>query len=199
MQTRKDLYQAHRLTMQRVSLALLRGDPDLSESPTRRLTVSAFAGALVGILVVAGFGVWGLISPGGSGGLDKAGTLIIEKETGTKFVYSQQTKTMNPVANYTSARLILDTDKVDTKSVSQKSLDKYPRGPMVGILGAPDSLPDSKHQVQGPWSVCVHSAVTAKGTTTSYSSLVVGRGVGGRSLGDGEAVIVQDAGQPWVI
>jgi type VII secretion protein EccB len=199
MQTRRDLYQAHRLMMQRIGMALLAGEPDLPEPPTRRLVVSVFAGLMVGVLVVAGFGVWGLLSPGGATGLDAPGTLIIEKETGTKYVYSQQDKKLYPVANYASARLILNTDNVTRKLVSQSSLAKFARGRPVGILGAPESLPDVGHQVIGPWSVCVHSADNGTGGTHSYASLVVGSPVGGRPLGDGQAVVVHGAGEAWVV
>lgn len=38
MQTRKDLYQAHRLMMQRLGMALLQAEPDVPESPMRRHT-----------------------------------------------------------------------------------------------------------------------------------------------------------------
>ena len=199
MQTRRDLYQAHRLMMQRVGMALLAGEPDMPEPPTRRLAVSVFAGLMIGVLVVAGFGVWGLLSPGGATGLDAPGTLIIEKETGTKYVYSQQDKKLYPVANYASARLILNTDNVNRRLVSQSSLAKFTRGQPVGILGAPESLPDAGHQVIGPWSVCVHSADNGTGGTRSYASLVVGSAVGGRSLGDGQAVVVHGAGESWVV
>ncbi|WP_285620809.1 type VII secretion protein EccB [Actinoallomurus iriomotensis] len=199
VQTRRDLYQAHRLMMQRVGMALLAGEPDLPEPPTRRMTVSAFAGLMIGVLIVAGFGVWGLLSPGGATGLEDPGTLIIEKETGTKYVYSQQAKKMYPVANYASARLILNTNDVKRKLVSQSSLGKYDRAQPVGILGAPDSLPTADHQVTGPWSVCGHSAENSTGGTVSYASLVVGSGVGGQSLSDRQAVIVHGAGASWVV
>ncbi len=199
MQTRRDLYQAHRLMMQRIGMALLAGEPDMPEPPTRRLMVSVFAGLMIGLLVVAGFGVWGLLSPGGATGLDTPGTLIIEKETGTKYVYSQQDKKLYPVANYASARLILGTAQLNRRLVSQSSLAKFTLGQPVGILGAPDSLPDAKHQVIGPWSVCVHTADNGQGGTRSYASLVVGTTVGGRSLGDGQAVVVHGAGESWVV
>ncbi|WUV04691.1 type VII secretion protein EccB [Actinoallomurus sp. NBC_01490] len=199
MQSRRDLYQAHRLMLQRVGMALLAGEPDLPEPPTRRMTVSAFAGLMIAVLIVAGFGVWGLLSPGGATGLEEPGTLIIEKETGTKYIYSQQDKKMYPVANYASARLILGTNDVKRKLVSQSSLAKYDRAQPVGILGAPDSLPTADHQVTGPWSVCGHSTDNATGGTVSYASLVVGSGVGGQSLNDGQAVIVHGPGASWVI
>ncbi len=199
MQTRRDLYQAHRLMMQRVGMALLAGEPDLPEPPTRRLTVLTFAGAMVGVLIIAAFGVWGLLAPGAASGLEAPGTLIIDKETGTRYVYSQPDKKLYPVVNYASARLILNTDQVTRKVVSQSSLARFDRGRPVGILGAPDSLPDESHQVTGPWSICVHSGQTAQGGVRSYASLVGGRAVGGRSMGDREAVIVRGAGQAWVV
>lgn len=199
MQTRRDLYQAHRLMLQRVGMALLAGEPDLPEPPTRRLNVSIIAGLMVGVLVVAGFGIYGLISPGGATGLTDAGTLIIEKETGTKFVYSQQDEKMYPVANYSSARLILAEANLKRKVVSQASLAKFTRGAPVGIPNAPDSLPDAKHQTRGPWSICAGTMQTVKGTPRTFSSLVVGRPVGGRTLGDTEAVVVRGAGDSWVI
>ncbi|MCO5996126.1 type VII secretion protein EccB [Actinoallomurus rhizosphaericola] len=199
MQTRRDLYQAHRLMMQRVGMALLAGEPDMPEPPTRRLNVLMFGGAMAAILILAGFGIWGLLSPGGATGLEKAGTLIIEKETGTKYVFGQQDGKLYPVANYTSARLILGTPQIERRTVSQASLAKFDRGRPIGILGAPDSLPDAAHQVRSPWSICVQDAPTSQGGTRSYSSLVVGRSVGGRTLGDGEAVVVRGGGQAWVV
>ncbi|MFD0691570.1 type VII secretion protein EccB [Actinomadura fibrosa] len=199
MQSRRDLYQAHRLMTQRVGLALLQGEPDIAESPMRRLSVGAFAGVMVGLLIVAVFGIWGILSPGGAKGLDKPGQLIIEKETGTKYIYDANTGKMFPVANYASAMLALDSDNPGRRTVSRKSLRKFERGPMIGIQGAPDSLPDSKQLVRGPWSVCVREAPTTTGVKQDITALAAGRDVGGRGLTDGEALVVQQAGSPWVI
>src|SRR3954470_21684468 len=100
MQTRRDLYQPHKLMMQRVGLALLQGEPDVAESPMRRLSVAAFSGAMVAVLLAAVCGVMGFISPGGARGLDQGGAVIIERETGTKYVYDTNGKRMLPVLNY---------------------------------------------------------------------------------------------------
>jgi type VII secretion protein EccB len=199
MQTRRDLYQAHKLMMQRVGLALLQGEPDISESPMRRLSVSAFSGAMVAVLIGAIFGVLALISPSGARGLDAGGTLIIERETGTKYVYDTNRKLMLPVANYASAKLALDNASAPQRVVSRKSLAKFTRGPMIGIPGAPDSLPDPAHLVKKPWSVCVRDGPTAAGGTRSVTSLVAGTSVGGRLLGADQAVAVQVGGESYVI
>jgi type VII secretion protein EccB len=200
MQTKRDLYQAHRLMMQRVGLALLQGEPDIPESPMRRLSVAAFSGVMVAVLIAAVFGVLGLISPGGANGLDQGGMVIIERESGTKYVYDTAGKRMLPVLNYASARLALDSSSADSQRVvSRKSLAKFSRGPMIGIPGAPDSLPDPNHLVKKPWSVCVRNGTTSVGGTRSVTSLVAGKSVGGQGLGDNEAVAVQAGGQSYVI
>ncbi|MFD0902539.1 type VII secretion protein EccB [Actinomadura sediminis] len=199
MQSRRDLYQAHRLMTQRVGLALLQGEPDVAESPMRRLSIGAFAGVMVGLLIVAVFGIWGILSPGGAKGLDQPGKLIIEKETGTKYIYDANTGKMFPVANYASALLALDSDTIDRRSVSRKSLAEFSRGPMIGIPGAPDSLPDAKQLIRGPWSVCVREAEGANGVKRQFSALAAGRDVGGRKLGADEAVVVRTQGVNWVV
>ncbi|REE96583.1 type VII secretion protein EccB [Thermomonospora umbrina] len=200
MQSRRDLYQAHRLMMQRVGLALLQAEPDTAESPMKRLTIGAFSGAMAALIIAGVFGIWGLLSPGGAKGLDKGGILIIEKETGTKYIYDANSKKMLPVANYASAMLALNSSgKVERRSVSRKSLRRFERGPMIGIAGAPDSLPDSKQLIKGPWSVCVRRAEAATGVSQMYTALAAGREVGGRALGDGEALAVKSGGQSWVI
>ncbi|WUH98141.1 type VII secretion protein EccB [Spirillospora sp. NBC_00431] len=200
MQSRRDLYQAHRLMTQRVGLALLQGEPDIAESPMRRLSVGAFAGVMVGLLIVAVFGIWGLLSPGGAKGLDEPGKLIIEKETGTKYIYDANTKKMFPVANYASALLALDSDKEpERRSVSRKSLDGFERGAMIGIPGAPDSLPGSDQLIRGPWSVCTRETAGPTGVKRQITALAAGKNVGGRRLSEAEAVVVQSGGGAWVI
>lgn len=199
MQNRRDLYQAHRLMTQRVGLALLQGEPDIAESPMRRHAVGAFAGVMVALVVAAVFGIWGVLAPGGAKGLDQPGKLIIEKETGTKYIYDANTRKMFPVANYASAMLALNQDKVERRTVSRKSLSKFERGPMIGIPGAPDSLPDTKQLIRGPWSVCVREAAGTTGVRRQFTALAAGRDVGGRRLADNEAIVVKSGGQAWVI
>jgi type VII secretion protein EccB len=198
VQTRKDLYQAHRLMMQRVSLALLQGEPDMPESPMRRFGVATFAGVMVAVLVAAGFGVWGLLRGGGATSLEKAGMLLIEKETGTKYAFSERDHKLIPFLNYTSARLAMEGE-AKQRVVSRKSLAKYDRGPVVGIVGAPDTLPDPKSMARGRWSLCVRRTANGQGVQRSAVSLVGGREVGGRPLGDGQAVVVRAGDQVWLV
>lgn len=199
MQTRRDQLQAYRFVTRRVMAALLHGEPDAPESPMRKLAVATFSGIMVAVLVVAGFGVWGLVRPGGAKSLTEPGTLIIEKETGTNYVYREDNKRIYPVANYVSARLILDTTNIKRRSVSHKSLREFERGPTLGISGAPDSLVDQKDLIREPWVVCTRQEEGVAGQPTEVGSLLIGRDVGGTPLGDDFALVVRSGADKYVI
>ncbi|TMR96083.1 type VII secretion protein EccB [Nonomuraea basaltis] len=198
MQTQKDLYQAHRLMTQRLGLALLQGEPDVPESPMRRQNVASFAGILVAVLIVAGFGIWGLLKPGNATKLTDAGQLLIEEETGASYVYNQQSGKLQPVANYVSARLMLENEDIKVRTVSAESLAPFGRGQKVGIQGAPDSLPKRERLVKAPWSACVVEGADATGGRKPFVTLVGGTDVGGTPVG-GEALVVSDGQQSWVL
>jgi type VII secretion protein EccB len=198
MQTRRDLYQAHRLMMQRLGMALLQGEPDVPESPMRRHNVAMFCGVLVAILAIAAFGIWGFISPGNATSLTDPGNLIVEEQTGATYVYSQQEGKLIPTLNYASARLLLDSTTVKVRTVSAASLAGFTRGTMVGIPGAPESLPAPDKLARGPWSACVAETVEPSGKRRPYVSLLGGMDAGGAPFGDG-AMIVDDGQQYWVI
>lgn len=199
MQTRKDLYQAHRLMMQRLGMALLQAEPDVPESPMRRYTVATFCGVLIAVLVTAGFGIWGMLKPGNATKLTDPGQLLVEEESGAKYVYSQEQRKLLPVANYVSARLLLDTADVKVRNVSAASLAEFERGAYVGIQGAPDSLPAKDKLVKGPWSVCVGQTNDAAGALKTYVTLVGGMDVGGTPVGDGAMIVIDEQQQGWVI
>ncbi|WP_018653688.1 type VII secretion protein EccB [Actinomadura flavalba] len=210
MQTKRDLLQAHRLMTHRASQALILGEPDYPEQPLRRLNVGTFAGIMIGVLVAAVFGIVGLIMGGGTRGLTDGGMLLIEKETGTRYVWcasktAKDGKALCPVANYASAKLAAGAysgsggGEVKQKSVSAKSLAKFPRGGLIGIPGAPDTVPDRKRLVGGPWSVCVRQ-VESGGVGKPAVALVGGRDVGGRPLDAATGVVVNaGSGGDWLI
>ncbi|MFC4120089.1 type VII secretion protein EccB [Nonomuraea zeae] len=198
MQTRKDLYQAHKLMTQRLGLALLQGEPDLPESPMRRYNVATFAGILLVVLITAGFGIWGMLSPGGATKLKEAGQLLVEEETGASYIYNQGDGKLQPVANYVSARLLLDSQEIKVRTVSAESLAGFARGQKIGISGAPDSLPKPEKMVKSPWTVCVTEQTDATGVHQSYVTLLGGLDIGGTPVG-GDALVVDDGQQNWVL
>lgn len=152
----------------RLSRALVAADPDLIESPTKRTRNGSLAGFLIGCLMVAGFAGYGMIVPGGSTAWRKAGTLIVEKETGNRYVLVGGV--LRPVANYASAKLLLGT-KMVVKQISSKSLRGVGHGVSIGIAGAPDALPVAGAGAATTWTACaVHGAGTAGTTATANAT-----------------------------
>src|SRR5262249_60063524 len=108
---------------------------DASEPPTRRPTVAILVGAVLAALLTAGFAVYGILVPGGSTEWRKAGALIVEKESGSRFILADGR--LRPVLNLASARLLLG-ERMAVTSVSRKSLTGVAHGQPIGIVGAPD-------------------------------------------------------------
>jgi type VII secretion protein EccB len=197
MQSRRDLFQAHRLMTRRAALALLRGEPDIPDQPLRRLNVATFSGVLVAVIVTALFVIWGLLGHSGGSLRYQPGLLALDKQTGQPYVFCQN-RELCPVLNYASARLALGNTTVTQETVSQASLDTFPRGPLIGIAGLPP-LPVSSQLVRQPWSVCTQTALGPAGTQTT-TTVAAGIATGGSGLG-GRALLAQ--GQPggpdWLI
>jgi type VII secretion protein EccB len=183
MHNRRDQVHAHGFMVGRLVSALLCAEPDMAVPPLRRSWSGLIIGSLVAALAVAGFAVMSVVSPGGGASAwRKPGTLILDKQTGTRYVLAAGQ--LRPVLNYASARLLLGA-KMTVDSVPTKSLADVPRGGPVGIVGAPDSLPDAVSE-SAPWLACASSA----GSRPALS-LLVGTGLGERSLSARQAVLVR--------
>ncbi|MGI5229460.1 type VII secretion protein EccB [Actinoallomurus sp. CA-142502] len=150
MHSRRDQVHAHGFMVGRLVSALLRAEPDMAVPPLRRSWSGLVIGSLVAILAVAGFAVLAVVSPGGTSAWRKPGTLILDKQTGARYVYAGGR--LRPVLNYASARLLLGA-KLTIVSVTSKSLKNVPRSSPVGIVGAPDALP-APEAVRAPWLAC---------------------------------------------
>jgi type VII secretion protein EccB len=196
MQSRRDLFQAHRLMTQRASLALLRGEPDVPDQPLRRLNVAVFSGIFVAVIVTGLFFILGLLGHGSSSISNTPGMLVIDKQTGTPFVFCEGKK-LCPVVNYASARLALGNSPLNQQTVDQSALAKFPRGPEIGIAGLPEPLPASGLLVRQPWSVCAQTTSNGFGSQPS-TALVGGTSIGGRPLGN-SVLLVTALSQEWVI
>jgi type VII secretion protein EccB len=196
VQNRKDLLQAHRLMTQRAGLALLQGEADTAEQPLRRINIATFAGVMVAALAVAVFWIIGAFTHSGAQvPRNASGTVIMDKDTGTSFVWCGGK--LCPALNYASALLALGTSNVTVRGVSQRSLAGIPRGQTIGIPGLPP-LPVPGRLIRGPWSVCVRTVATSTGQQPTVT-LVAGRDVHGQPIGDRRAVLVRAQNQTWVI
>ena len=152
MQNRRDHVQAHRFAVGRIVSALVSGDPGPVEVPMRRGNLGVQFGALVAVLLAAGFAVYGLISPEESTAWRNPGSIIVEEETGSRYLYID--KQLYPMANYASALLVAG-GRAKTVTVSRQTLADVGRGPQLGILGAPDEVPPATDLLSGNRAVCL--------------------------------------------
>lgn len=151
MQTRRDQVVAHNFMVGRLGTAMLEADPDAVDAPMQRTRRGAFIGLAITALLCVGFLVFGLIFPGGNTSWRNEGTLVLERESGATYLYSDGV--LRPVANYASARLVQGS-QMTVRSVSAESLAGVPKGGPVGIPGAPDSLPDAETMPSALWRAC---------------------------------------------
>ncbi|MEU3038892.1 type VII secretion protein EccB [Streptomyces griseoaurantiacus] len=181
MRSKRDQVQAHTFMMGRLTAGMLLADPDAPESPLGRTTRGALIGVVVGALVCGGAVVFGLLKPGGNDSWRGGDTLIVNKDTGARYLYVGGR--LRPVRNYASAMLIGGSD-LKTTTVGSASLEGTPVGRPVGITGAPDTVPGGGNLEDSAWEVC--SAGT--GTTTA---LVPGAPLENEPVGEHSALVVR--------
>ncbi|MEU3053727.1 type VII secretion protein EccB [Streptomyces griseus] len=173
MQSKRDQVQAHGFMMGRLSSGLLTADPDAPESPLGRTTRGVVFGILVTVLIGAGVTVYGLLRPGGNDSWRKGEHLVVNRETGARYLWTGTDGVLHPVRNFASARLIGGPD-LKAVDVSTASLRDVPVGSPAGIPGAPDTLPGPGQLDAGAWHMCVTGP---DGALPSTSGAVADAGV----------------------
>ncbi|MEU5281058.1 type VII secretion protein EccB [Streptomyces asoensis] len=188
MQNKRDQVQAHLFLMGRLTSSMLRSDPDAPESPQGRTNRGITIGVIIAVLVAAGAFVTGLISPGQQDSWRTSGGLIVDKNTGARYLYLEGR--LRPVRNYASARLLGGPD-LQTTTVGSSSLKGTPRGTPVGIPGAPDDLPSAADLVNDPWQVCSTRTTKASGALDRViTTLAIGHDTDSHRLKGDEGMLV---------
>ncbi|MEV1066442.1 type VII secretion protein EccB [Streptomyces sp. NPDC050263] len=159
MQSKRDQVQAHMFVMGRLNSGMLMAEPDAPESPLARTSRGLAIGVVIALLIGAGAFVFGLLSPGGNDSWRSGNALIVNKDTGARYLYLDGR--LRPVRNFASARLLGGKD-LAAVAVGTKSLADTPIGAPVGIEGAPDSVPGADRLERGAWRVC---SVTTAGNS----------------------------------
>ncbi|WP_431944699.1 type VII secretion protein EccB [Micromonospora marina] len=194
MRTRRDQVQAYRFVTRRIVSALLSGDPETNDLPMRRLGMAVFGSVVAAAVVLGGVGAYGQLTSN-SAPLEP-NTLVIERETGATYYFGED-EVLRPTLNYASARLIVNDAGAQPRTMSQASIKDRPRGRLVGIVGAPDDLPDRRSLVGLPWSVC--DVPDPNDPQRSTTHLVVDRALpGGTTLTD-RAVVVRTSDARYLL
>ncbi|OHV02779.1 type VII secretion protein EccB [Mycobacterium talmoniae] len=150
----------YRFLLRRLEHALIRADSRMIHDPMRGQIRSLMVGVVMAVLITGACGVLAFFKPSPNIGNAQ---ILLSKSSGALFVKIGDR--VHPVLNVTSARLI--TGQPDTpKQVDDKWLNDTPRGPMVGIIGAPASIRPGDDLGKSSWTVCdtVQTPDVAKGT-----------------------------------
>ncbi|MBB4906417.1 type VII secretion protein EccB [Actinophytocola algeriensis] len=188
MASKRDQLHAYQFLVQRVVSALVSRESDPEQPAFSRPGNAAFGGIALAIVALAAVGVYGFLNPGGNDAWRDGQSIIVEEETGTRYIYLDER--LHPVANYASALLAIG-EHAATLSVSRDSLSGVPRGPRIGIPDAPDALPGTGQLLTDPWTLCSQPTPDPSGTAVPISVLMAGqRTDGGQTLAD-KAVLAE--------
>ncbi|MGP4013835.1 type VII secretion protein EccB [Streptomyces sp. 4N124] len=166
---RRDELAAYTFARKRTVAAFLAPSPGGSEEGAPRPVRTVMPSLAVGIVLVIGFIAWGVIKPSAPKGWDTPGEyIIVDSDSTTRYVVlndetssGKKTKTLHPVLNYASAKLLLDKGKGSVIEVPGKEIDKsgIPHGATLGIPYAPDRLPAKDDAEKAKtWAVCERPA-----------------------------------------
>ncbi|SDT09987.1 type VII secretion protein EccB [Actinoplanes derwentensis] len=190
MQTQRDHVHAQTFMVGRISSALVEGDPTAAQIPGQRLQTGLAVGTLLAVLLVAGFAVYGWIVPGGSTVYKQTGAILVEKETGNRYVYLDGA--LHPTPDLASALLIQNGGQI--KLISRDSLKGVPRSYAVGVPGAPARVPEPEALVAGPWLACLPDSAVP-GAKSSGVGLNLEPAVPAEHLPAGSFTVVRGRGR----
>ncbi|MGW5739407.1 MULTISPECIES: type VII secretion protein EccB [Streptomyces] len=160
MASRRDELNAYTFAKRRTLASFIQPSPSGSEEGAPRPLRGVVPGIIVGVIVLAVFGAWGMFKPAAKPGWDKPKEhVIIASKSTTRYVVlkTDGKRQLHPVLNMASAKLLLDADKGDVINVDESVLDKgkIPHGATIGIPYAPDRLPsESEAGSAKRWAVC---------------------------------------------
>ncbi|GHC89233.1 type VII secretion protein EccB [Streptomyces flavofungini] len=164
MASRRDELNAYTFAKRRTLAAFIQPTPSGSEESAPRPLRGVVPGIVVGVIVLAVFGAWGMLKPAAKPGWDKPKEhVIVASKSTTRYVVlmTDGKRQLHPVLNMASAKLLLDADKGEVIKVSESVLDKgrIPRGATIGIPYAPDRLPAPAEAGSAKrWAVCERPA-----------------------------------------
>jgi type VII secretion protein EccB len=188
--TQRDQIQAYQFLRRRLVSALVAADANHPVSPSRRLVLGVAIGAGAALLVTAVFGVLGVINPTGDADWRQGGQVIVEQETGARFVLGQD-NLLHPVLNFASARLLAGGNGDKTVTVPAATLASVSRGPAYGIPGAPDSLPAADRLLGGAFTTCTSASADRPAGVEAVSTVILGPVSGATPQPNGQGLLVQ--------
>ncbi|MGE2816779.1 type VII secretion protein EccB [Mycobacterium heidelbergense] len=182
-----------RFVMRRIASGIALHDTRMLVDPLRTQSRAVLMGVLILATGLAGCFVFSLIRPNG-----QVGNNAVLADRSTAALYVRVGDELHPVLNLTSARLIAG-HPVNPTTVKSSELDRFPRGNLIGIPGAPERMvQNASHDAN--WTVCDAVSEPAQGGHAAHSTGVTvmagppdSRGTRAATLGSGQAVLVDFA------
>ncbi|MEV6211025.1 type VII secretion protein EccB [Kitasatospora sp. NPDC051914] len=159
MASRRDELNAYNFARRRTVGAFLQPGGGGNDEDAPRPVRAVLPSFVVAAVVVAGFGMWGVIKPSAPKNWDDGKNIIQGKDSTTRYVVLEDPQThekvLHQVLNMSSAKLLLPAGS-KVVQVADKVLDNYKNhGATIGIPYAPDKLPSSADAGEAKkWSVC---------------------------------------------
>jgi len=181
----------------RTAMALTRWRVRMEIEPGRRQNLAVVASVSAAVVICLGALLWSFISP--SGQINES-PIIADRDSGA--LYVRVGDKLYPALNLASARLI--TGRPDNPHLVRSSqIDTLPRGPLVGIPGAPSKFKPTTPSTSS-WLVCdTVASSTGVGAPSGVTVTVIDGtpdlGNHRRVLKGSDAVVLSYGGDPWVI
>jgi len=178
-------------------MALTQWRVRMEVEPGRRQNLAIVASVSAALVICLGALLWSFISPAGQ---INESPIIADRDSGA--LYVRVGDKLYPALNLASARLI--TGRPDNPHLVRSSqIASMPRGPLVGIPGAPSNF-SPKSPPASSWLVCDTVASSTSVATPSGATVTVIDGTPDlsghhRVLNGSDAVVLSYGGDAWVI
>ncbi|MFI9504708.1 type VII secretion protein EccB [Nocardia sp. NPDC052566] len=180
----------YRFLLQRYGHAMVRRDVRMLHDPMRIQFRSLITGIVLAVLFTAGCAILSFLRPQG-----QVGDAKIVMGSGSGALYAVVDGTLHPALNLASARLITGSGESPT-SVKDGKLSSLPRGPLLGIPGAPAALPGPADSARSEWTLCEDATAGLRSTVLAGAPRL---GAQVRAAAPGEAVLVTNDGVTYLI
>ncbi|CAJ1493273.1 type VII secretion protein EccB [[Mycobacterium] kokjensenii] len=180
-----------RFVMRRIASGVALHDTRMLVEPLRAQARAVLMGLLVLATVAGGCFVFTLIWPNSAANDDP-----VLADRSTSALYVRVGDQLHPVLNLTSARLIAGRP-VNPTMVKSTALDKFARGNLIGIPGAPERMVANTAR-DADWTVCDSVADSVGGTTVIAGPLADGGSRAG-ALDAQQAVLADNGSGAWLL
>lgn len=186
-----------RFVMRRIASGIALHDTRMLVDPLRTQSRAVLMGVLLLITGLIGCFVFSLLRPNG-----QVGNNVVLADRSTSALYVRVGDQLHPVLNLTSARLIAG-QPVNPTAVKSAELDRFPRGNLIGIPGAPERMVQSGSR-DAAWTVC--DAVTGqpgRGARSTGVTVIAGKpysdGTRAAAISSTQSLLVDNGNSTWLL